>query len=156
MPGSGTKKLLPSELTKTKTCSNACAIVTNGIYRSSNVGGMKLHSATSTVVWKAVWKGRACSILRLIKYSSSWTQKEDKHQWWFAVGLFFDRSEHHIHHSGRQQLPNRATLSDFGGALIWIKIIACELRNLERSHCMGEEFTVCVFVAYPWNQKRKY
>ena len=48
-------------------------------------------------------------------------QKDDKHQWWFAVGLFFDRSKHHIHHSGRQQLPIRATLSDFGGALIWTK-----------------------------------
>ena len=72
-------------------------------------------------------------------------QKEDKHQWWFAVGLFFDRSKHHIHHSGRQQLPIRATLSDFGGALIWIKIIACELRNLERSHCIGRRiYSLCL------------
>ena len=30
----------------------------------------------SIVVWKAVWNGRSCSVLYLIKYSPSWTKSE--------------------------------------------------------------------------------
>ena len=59
---------------------------------------------------------------------------------------FFDRSKYHIHHCQRQQHHIRATLSDYGGTLIWIKIIACELGNFhshgEQKRFMGEEFTV--------------
>ena len=44
----------------------------NGIFRSFNVGVMTLYSTTSTAVWKAVWNGRSCSVLHLIKYSPSW------------------------------------------------------------------------------------
>ena len=40
----------------------------------------------------------------------------------------------------------RATLSDYGNDLIWIKTISCELRNFnsygEQNRFMGEEFTV--------------